>query len=236
MPSSYWKVSSLLKTWFLSVFPSSFFSFPQDKVCKTDQRKSDDIDPKNSRKSNTSRSETDQRFPVTFQSKRDPLDSLRNVIKSAIPLRPHTSPFSSNNHQEGDSTPFDQSTNEPLYYLLESPGNIAGKGPACNDTYPKESNLVPLQMRGVIEELKAVTTSRSVEFDSTKEEPMYHVLEGPNPTPDRMRNVIGELKSVNEAGQRRESSNECNTARPDDDSVFVDPRDSEDENEGYKDP
>lgn len=91
-------------------------------------------------------------------------------------------------------------------------------------------------MRGVIEELKAVTTSRSVEFDSTKEEPMYHVLEGPNPTPDRMRNVIGELKSVNEAGQRRESSNECNTAHPDDDSVFVDPRDSEDENEGYKDP
>ena len=55
-----------------------------------------------------------------------------------------------------------------------------------------------------------------------------------NPTPDRMRNVIGELKSLNKAGQRRESSNECNTARPD--NVFVDPRDSEDENEGYKDP
>lgn len=215
-------------------FSIFFFSFPQDKVCKTDQRKSDDIDPKNSRKSNTSRSETDQRFPVTFQSKRDPLDSLRNVIKSAIPLRPHTSPFSPNNHQEGDSTPFDQSTNAPLYYLLESPGNTAGKGPACTDTYPKESNLVPLQMRGVIEELKAGTTCRSVEFDSTKEEPMYHVLEGPNPTPDRMRNVIGELKSLNKAGQRKESSNECNTARPDD--VFVDPRDSEDENEGYKDP
>ena len=89
-------------------------------------------------------------------------------------------------------------------------------------------------MRGVIEELKAGTTCRSVEFDSTKEEPMYYVLEGPNPTPDRMRNVIGELKSLNKAGQRRESSNECNTARPD--NVFVDPRDSEDENEGYKDP
>lgn len=90
------------------------------------------------------------------------------------------------------------------------------------------SSYQQLQMRGVIEELKATTTRTTVEVDSTKKETIYYVLEGPNPTPesgvDHMHKVIGELKSLNVAGKRREYSNEC-SAVPLDDDVFEDPKD-----------
>lgn len=200
----------------------------QDKKHMKDQRKSDDLNPKNLRQCVSSPSETDQCYSVSSQPPRSPLGSQLNVTQSVIPLRLDASPFSPNKYQAGASSHFDKSSSMPLYYVLESSGTTAEKGPACINTHPKGSNTVPLQMRGVIEELKAATTRTTVEVDSTKKEPIYYVLERPNPTPesgvDHMHKVIGELKSLNVAGQRGEYSNEC-SAVPLDDDVFEDPKD-----------
>ena len=183
--------------------------------------------------SDASPSGMDHPYSTGAQPPTNLLDSLRNLARSAISRRFGTSSFSPNKPQSRNSSPLDQSGTKPLHHFLKGPETAAEKGPACPDTNPKGANLVPLKMRCVIEELKAVTTEATVDYDDKGgEEPFYYVLEGPYPTPesnrDPMRHVLEELKSLNANGPKGESSSDF-CAEPLY-AVLEDPKDLKDKN------
>ncbi len=133
--------------------------------------------------------------PAGAQASTSFINSLRSLARSTIPRGCGSKP-----------RPLNQSTNVPLHHALKGSEVTTEKVPSMltqnNCSVPK---IPEDHMHDVTEGLEAAE-------DTSAQEPLYYVLEGPSPTPesnqDPMYHVVKELRGLNASGPERVPSSD----------------------------